>query len=150
MNQSQYATVDELIAFSLNPETANNFSGDDGYNIMTTALTAASSEADSYLRSQQILPLTDWDAKLKQVVCDIAAYRLFTNYGYNPDAVQNDNIMNRYRQAISWLELVSKQLIIVEYPDSSATTPNAGPWVRNSKSKVGFGKVCDKRTVDGD
>jgi phage gp36-like protein len=141
--QPQYATANELISFSLTQELVNNI----GISVadMNTALQAASSEADSWLRSQQILPLTDWDAKLKQVVCDIAAFRIFGNYGYNPDAVQNSNIISRYSHAMEWLKLVADQKIITEYPDSSNLFPKAGPFVVDSRSPVGFANLCRSR-----
>ncbi len=141
MIQSKYAEPTDLIKFSLTPETAGLFTGQSGLDAMNAALTAASSEADAWLRSQQALPLTDWDDKLRQVVCDIAAFRLFSNYGFNPDAMQNENIIRRYNEAMKWLGLVADQKIITQYPDSDPAFLKAGPFVRTSISPVGFARL---------
>lgn len=138
---SVYASVALLISNSLTPESAANFSN----TAMQTALEVASADVDSYLRSQQILPLTDWDGKISQVTTDLAAYRLWVSYGFNPDAPQMLNVVERYRDARAWLDMVAKQLIIVDYPDSSGSNPKAGPFVRTSTSPVGFARICNYR-----
>lgn len=133
-----YATISELIAFSLNPQVVKNYTFTE--ISMNAALLAASAEVNSYLTSQQILPLTDWDAKIKQVTCDIAAYRLFKQYGYDPDAIQNSNIRSCYNQAMEWLNKVADQMIIVKYPDSDPSPMKAGPFVRPNSS-FAFGPI---------
>ncbi len=134
-----YATIVELQNYSLNPQVIANYNFTE--DSMNAAIAAASADVNSYLRSQQILPLTSWDAKIIQVTCDIAAYRLFKNNGFDPAAVQNANIKGCYDEAMTWLNKVAEQLIIVQYPDSSDQFLKAGPFVRTARSPVGFGQI---------
>lgn len=134
-----YATIQDLLNYSLNPQVVSNYAFTEPS--MMVALLAASAEINSYLTSQQILPLTAWDAKITQVCCDIAAYRLYKQYGYDPDAIQNSNIRACYNQAMEWLNKVADQMIIVKYPDSDPSPMKAGPFVRTGSSFV-FGPLC--------
>jgi len=84
------------------------FSDDD----KTYALVMASSEADSYLQRRYSLPLTSWDYKLIEAVCDIAAYKLVYREGYQPDGPNYDkNFKIRYDRAIEWLSDVGNRKV---------------------------------------
>lgn len=66
------------------------------------ALDAASQEADSYLATRYAVPVTatPLPEHLVQAVCDIARYRLYAG-------AADQEVQNRYDQAVSWLKDVS-------------------------------------------
>jgi phage gp36-like protein len=76
----------------------------------TEALQYASAVADSYLQSHFVLPLTQWGYDLLGVVCAIAAWTLLATRGYNPQSQGDQNIRQRYEDALKWLDEVSKGL----------------------------------------
>jgi phage gp36-like protein len=95
------------------------------------ALLAASALADSYLQGQYVLPITQWGYDLVRIVCSIAAWDLLASRGYSPEAQADQNIRQRYVDALVWLNEVSQSrqapLGIV---DSSVTTaPSDGSTI---------------------
>lgn len=140
---SQYATVEQLLANSLTVAAFSRFIVD-GYAAANAALQAASDEADTYMNEQLVLPLQTWGGKLVKVVCDIAAFNLYVQFGYNPNASGDKNYEARYDRAMDWLMAVSrKEIKLVNSPayiDSSAGTPQAGPYAV-SNAPVGFGQT---------
>lgn len=68
---------------------------------VTQALTAASEEADSYLATRYAVPLSVPPPEhLVQATCDIARYRLYAG-------AADQEVQNRYEQAVAWLKDVS-------------------------------------------
>lgn len=107
---------------------------------MDAALQAASSIADSYINSVFILPLTDWDMSLRIHVCNIAAYLLYCQVGFNPAAPADKLIEMRYQKALEWLQSISDEKVTPNWTDSSGADPQsqaAGPFVI-SDPPVGF------------
>jgi len=98
-----YATSAELGRFSAIPATV--LAGADVTTVSET-LEAASRTADSYLAARYALPLVTWDDDLRQVVCDVAAYRLMGRLGYAPEGSDNDFRL-RYEDALAWLQRVA-------------------------------------------
>ncbi len=100
-----YATVDDMIARFKTAEliqlTDEAELGSIDSARVTTALTRASNEVDSYLAGTYQLPLSPAPAALVDYTCDIARYHL---YG---DAA-GEAVKTRYDAAIDWLKLVSK------------------------------------------
>lgn len=140
MSQSQYATTTELQQLAITPAAGVRF----GSTAMDAHLQAASSIADSYIASQFELPLvTDpqgWDMSLTVAVCNIAAYRLYSQFGFNPNGQNADEwIVQRYRDAILWLEQIRDKKIFPQWSDSGSgpTEQEAGPYV-DSDIPVGF------------
>lgn len=141
MAQSQYATNTELQQLAITAAAGARF----GSTAMDAALQAASSIADSYLSSQFVLPLQTtptqgWDMSLKLQVCNIAAYLLYCQFGFNPAAPGDQLIKERYDRAMSWLDGVGKKTITPVYTDSSGITPGAdvaGDFII-SDNPVGF------------
>lgn len=73
-------------------------------------LVMASAEADSYIARRTVLPLKNWDMKLVEVVCDIAAYKLMFRDGYSPAPGSYDrNYEERYKMAIQYLSDVGNR-----------------------------------------
>lgn len=91
----------------------------------TEALQAASAIADSYLQGQYILPLTQWGYDLVRVVCIIAAWDLLAARGYNPQS-PDENIRQRYVDALNWLDEVSKGIQTPVNILDSSTVPSDG------------------------
>lgn len=140
MAQSQYATSADLQSVAVTNATAGRF----GQVAIDTALQAASSIADSYIASQFTLPLATspqgWDASLTLAVCNIAAYLLYCQFGFNPAAPADKLIEERHNRALDWLGQIRDQKIFPQWTDSSgdATAPlEDGPYVRTDIA-VGF------------
>ena len=109
------------------------------------AIIAASSVVDSFLRGRYSLPLLDWDIAITEATCRIAAYNLLVARGYNPAAGSDPNILDRYNQAMMWLEKVQKQQAhpnIVAQPDNS---PNYDQPTVITSSVVNLGTGATSR-----
>jgi phage gp36-like protein len=140
MAQSQYADESQLISLSITQAAATRF----GNTAVTAALQAASSIADSYINSVFVLPLQTspqgWDMSLTLAVCNIAAYLLYNQVGFNPNAPQDQLIVKRYNDALTWLQAISDEKQTPNWIDSSGASPQsqaAGPFVV-SDPPVGF------------
>lgn len=142
MSQSQYATTAQLQLLALTPAAYARFeTASPGCS--TAALQAASSIADSYLVSQFTLPLQTspqgWDMSLTMNTCWIAAWLLYTTYGFAPMAPGDDLVVKRYDSAIRWLEQIRDKQIFPAWVDSSTNTgvDEAGAFIQ-SDPPVGF------------
>ncbi len=140
MAQSQYAQPSDLTALALSPAAAARF----GQTAISAQLQAASSLIDSYIVSQFTLPLqTDpqgWDMSLTRSTCNIAAYLLYVQFGFNPSTPADQAIVARYNSEISWLEQVRDKKLFPVWVDSSGSatvTEEAGPYII-SDPPVGF------------
>lgn len=140
MSQSVYATETQLISLSITQAAATRF----GNTAMDAALQAASSIADGYINSVFVLPLQTspqgWDMSLTLHVCNIAAYLLYNQFGFNPNAPQDQLIVKRYNDALAWLQSISDEKLTPNWVDSSGADPQsqaAGPFVI-SDPPVGF------------
>jgi phage gp36-like protein len=100
---TQYATTTDLGNLGLIGGVLAGVSS----GIQNAALLAASGIADASLQSRYILPLTQWGQDLVRAVCIIAAYDILTSKGYNPAAGADENIRQRYLDALAWLKSVS-------------------------------------------
>ena len=120
-----YATITDLTRFGL-PSTALT-----GVSSTTQeeAISAASSLADSYLRSRYDLPLTAYGDDLTQCVCALAAETLLTSRGLDPARAKGDVIITRADNARSWLRDVSAGRAAVS---GGITTPGPSPQARAS------------------
>lgn len=139
--QSQYATTDNIQALSITPAMYATFTNDGQEEAPVIAqLQAASSLCDMYLSEQFILPVLEWDMQLTKVTCDIAAYYLYVQFGFNPNSETNKIIEQRYDKAMEWLLKVSRKELHPLYKDSDTSPgdPAAGPFVI-SDTPVGFG-----------
>lgn len=140
MSQSQYATSAQLSSLALTPAAAQRF----GATAIEAQLQAASSIADSYIASQFTLPLVTepvgWDMSLTMAVCNIAAYLLYVQYGFNPAARADKFIQDRYQATVVWLEQIRDKEIFPQWTDSTGTDPvsaESGPYIE-SDPPVGF------------
>jgi phage gp36-like protein len=135
--QAQYATWDDIQRLAITPAAAQRY----GEPASTSMLQAASSLCDSYLASQFTLPLTVWDMNLTMNVCNIAAYMLACQFGFNPGAPADKLIETRYQNALMWLEQIRDEKIFPQYTDTQNqggdSTIEAGPYVV-SDPPVGF------------
>ncbi len=127
-----YAQPSDLSALSLTPQQAARF----GETAMSASLQAASSLADVYLASQFTLPLqTDpqgWDMQLTRVVCDIAAFNLYRQFGMNPSAPDFGAVKSLYDNAMDWLKQVAVKSLSPQYVDSGGSpgdVEEGGPFV---------------------
>lgn len=112
---SRYAVPSDLAALGL-PVAATD--GTDPAALQA-ALDAASDRADSYLRSRFTLPLTTVTNDLKSAVCSIAAFRILTTRGFNPESGSDTALKLLFDDAIKWLTMVGDGRITPAFTDSS-------------------------------
>lgn len=117
-----YATSTDLASLGLVSAALANV----GAGVQTAALAAASAVVDSKIQSRYVLPLTQWGQDLVRAVCVIAAYDIMTSRGYNPMAGADQNIRQRYLDAIEWLENVGKGTDTPSQVVDSSTTSGTG------------------------
>lgn len=103
------------------------------------ALDASADEANGFLRSRFFLPLATHGAALTRHVCNMAAYDLIFQLGFNPDGGADPNWRLRREDAIDWLKAVSNNKIT---PDGM--TSGARPSVNTDGSPI-----TGQPTVDG-
>jgi phage gp36-like protein len=124
-----YATQTDLEAVGINPSAIANIDPAD----IAEALAAASARVDSYLRSQYVLPLTNFGKDIVEATCKIAAYELMAGRGFNPAAGSDSNLRVRYEDMVGspgksgWLEQVAKGLVSPDVTDSSPMPQEGRP-----------------------
>ena len=120
---TQYATRTDLANLGL----IGNALASVPTGVQDAALLAASAMADSYLQSRFVLPVTSWGQDLVRIICIVAAYDIMTSRGYNPMAGADQNIRQRYIDALEWLDEVGKgtqspSYIVDSNPGGSTTS----------------------------
>jgi len=117
---SQYANVAQFFVYGL-PPTARGGLTDDQIN---AALVSASATMDSKFRGRYAMPLTAWGAEVSKYCCWLAAFELLSGVrGYNPAAGADVNIVDRYNQALIWLNDVQRQAAHPDVSPSVDQTP---------------------------
>jgi phage gp36-like protein len=131
MAQSQYATTTDLQNVAITAAAFGRF----GATACTAALQAASSICDSYIASQFALPLRvspqGWDMSLTMYCAWIAAFLLYSQFGYAPMAPADEVIESRYKKAIEWLQQIKDQQISPQWisdPSAVSNTDQAGDF----------------------
>jgi len=105
--------------------------------IVEDALSAASSEIDSYLAGRYErngLPLDPAPRHLIRVACDIARYHLTGN-----DRLETEPIRERYKSAVRFLELAAAGKITLG-PNAQGNTPNPSGSVQFIAGHKVFGR----------
>lgn len=136
-----YATLDDMTAAfgadELLAITDRDNAGEVDAALVEAALARASSESDSYLARRYAVPVAEpVPPVLTAAVCDIARYRLTGG-----PASETDPILERYRQAVKWLERVAA---------GSADLPGQSLPGEGSTAGVAFAtgrRVFDRRPV---
>lgn len=99
-----YITQDDLITHFGHDEilelTDRFNEGEINTDILTDGITRAEAEVNSYISARYSVPLESPDAHLKQIAMDIWRYRMSDNH-------TTEEIKERYRDAIKWLDKVS-------------------------------------------
>lgn len=117
----QYATVEDIQNLCLPEAALAGFTREE----LDTALLSASGEADDYIRASKNpvypVPLNRWSESFRFHVAAIAAYRVMTKRGYQP---QGPDLQLRllYEDAIKFFTRVSSGGIILDI-DPPITTP---------------------------
>lgn len=110
--------------------------------VLAGGLQAAADEINGYIGGRYTLPLQQVPANLRGVACDIARYRLT-----GTERVCTDEIRDRYRDAIRWLENVASGRVTLITTSPGTTLPgNAGAvffsgrrvWGRNQTGGGGY------------
>jgi phage gp36-like protein len=121
----QYASEGEFNSLGA-PEEAFAELGSSTINL---AITAASSMANSYLRKRYALPLAEIGLDLKIAVINIAKWQLLKRRGFNPSSGQDVVIADAYKDAITWLTMISRGECELDGVDATADVDEAGPLV---------------------
>lgn len=129
---SQYAELSDYDALGIPAAALSAFSDAD----KLAAIAAMSSEADGYLNTKHVTPLTLWPRSLTLHVTRGAVYILITSRGMNPNSSGNELVIKGYDDAISWLGKVSRGMVVLP----TTTTAPAGasvPQVTSDDSRYG-------------
>ncbi|KJZ06414.1 hypothetical protein TW85_25080, partial [Marinomonas sp. S3726] len=92
---------DELVRLTAQSDEFGSYGTDINQTKVDRALSDANSTIDAYLAARYPLPLPDTQPILNRFACDISRYLL---HDTNP----LDEVTNRYKEAIRYLEKVSK------------------------------------------
>lgn len=109
--------LDEAILVQLTDD-ANTGSADADF--VTRAIADADAEIDSYVGARHTVPLAPVPTLIRKLSTDIAVYNLYGRRSGPPD-----HISDRYRAAISLLELIAKGTASLGADDPEGTPPVA-------------------------
>jgi phage gp36-like protein len=114
---TQYVFPNQLTSYGLNPlaiakvlEVEQN-----------AACIAASSTADTFFRGRYPLPFLTFDVDITMRVAHVAIWLLLSNRGRNPEAGYDDQINERYKEAMIWFGEVQRQ---AAHPNVTFSAPN--------------------------
>lgn len=120
MSVAQYAQIADFFRFGV-PSTARGALTDDQIN---AALQSASSTMDAHFRGRYALPLIAWGIEVTKYCCWLSAFELLSGTrGYNPASGADVNIVDRYREAMAWLNGVQRQAIHPDVTPQTTQTP---------------------------
>lgn len=103
---------------------------------ITAALSAASSEADSYLASRYpSLPLLTWPEVLTLHVSGLAAWHLMKGKGFSPEAGTKDPIRQAYEDALAWLKGVASGLVTPPGVSTGSSSSSSSPDVASDEPR---------------
>ena len=114
-----YASLSDLVNYGITTNALGNLSTLQ----QTDALTSASAVMDSYFRGRYSLPFTAWGIEVTECCCKIAAYQLMNVRGYSPASGADINIVNRFNDAIAWLNKVQRQAVHPDVTPQQNQTP---------------------------
>lgn len=134
---ARYAEASDLAALGVRVQATTGISSGD----INSALDAASLLFDSYARARYVVPFTTWGADVTGAVSKVAAYEILSVRGLSPAESQSDqNIRDRYRDAIAWMKDVSAGRVHVS---GGNTTPASTRHARASAPRVASGSRRD-------
>lgn len=125
-----YATVDDLTASAMSPEALKRTDP----AAIEVALSQASRTADIYLGQRYALPLVSWGDDLRQIVAQIAAFRLMSRRGWNPEDRANVGMVTLYKEALATLKAVSVGNATLSVVDTSPE-PSFEPDLQTSEPR---------------
>jgi phage gp36-like protein len=113
-----YVQPSQLTTYGLSPFAIQNVSQDE----QMAACVAASSTADTFFRGRYPLPFTTFDIDITMRVAHVAIWLLLSNRGRNPEAQYDDQINERYKEAMEWFGMVQRQ---AAHPNVTFAAPTA-------------------------
>lgn len=119
MSAPSYANLSDLYRFGL-PSAALGSLDD---STKQAALDARSLYAQGKLAGRYHMPLIAWDDSLTMAVCQMTAYDLLCNRGYNPANPADENVRRRFEDADKWLTSVAR----LEISPDLTPTPEQSP-----------------------
>lgn len=115
---TQYVQPSELVSYGANQYALQSVP----LTTQTAACITASATLDAYFRGRYPLPFLTYDVDIKMRAAHIATWLLLANRGRDPEAGYDDQINQRYTEAIAWAEAVQRQAI---HPNVTISTPSA-------------------------
>ena len=117
--------------------TDRDFTGVINDDVLNGGLQRASAKIDTYLASRYPVPWNDTPGVLVGTCCDIARYELT-----GADTQNTDEIRNRYREAIRFLESVSAgRATLGRLPDGSVAEGSNGARFTSGGRQFGRGET---------
>lgn len=133
-----YCTKDDILTqldeTTLVQLTDDYYTGSVEADFVTRAIADADSEIDSYVGARHTVPLNPVPTLIRKLSTDIAVHNLFARRSGGPP----DHIADRYRGAISLLELIAKGTASLGAgdPDGSPPAANAAAMATVSPPRV--------------
>ncbi|MHC1700289.1 MAG: gp436 family protein [Humidesulfovibrio sp.] len=101
--------------------------------LVERALTDATAEIDSYLAARYTLPLPTVPAVLVRLACDMAVYRITSEYG----AGLTEERRQRYEDAVAWLRRAGSGDVSLGLPPQQAPAATlAAPGLVSGKPRA--------------
>ncbi|PIJ41592.1 DUF1320 domain-containing protein [Serratia sp. OPWLW2] len=125
-----YATRDDMVIRFGEREVISltdlTYTGAIDDQVLAGGLSAASGEINGYIAGRYRLPLPKLPPILKGIACDIARYRLT-----GTERVCSEEIRDRYRDAIRYLEGVAAgRVSLGTFDDTGTTVPSSSAGVK--------------------
>ena len=112
-----YVTPAQLASYGVSPFAIQKVSQDE----QMAACVAASATADSYFRGRYPLPFATFDVDITMRVAHVAIWLVLSSRGNNPEAGRDDQIDERYKEAVAWFGAVQRQ---AAHPNVTVTQVN--------------------------
>lgn len=123
MPGTQYAQIADFYLFGLQAAAVAQYSAPQ----LNSLLLAESGDADAYLRSRFVLPLTAWPVTLTKIVCVRGAFTILSARGANPRDPANQWIAKRAEDALQLLrDIASNKAMLEGIVDSSTSQSEDG------------------------
>lgn len=104
------------------------------------AIEDASALIDSYASARYPVPLDPVPAVIRRVAVDIALYNLFSRRGFDEEKSADKAIVDRYKGALEFLELLAKGLVSIGVSQPPA---EGGAAIRSA------GRTFTRKTLEG-
>jgi len=86
-------------------------------DIINSAITSAEAEVNAYAEAQYDIPFDPVPDVICKLTVDITIYNLFSRRGLDKEKTSDQVIIERYKNAVRFLENLAKKLVTIGKPD---------------------------------